>query len=166
VNAGGTLFPEHNRIVQKAWVALANVYADLGTWWCITPFIGAGVGVAKVRLSGFTDTVTASLNPVTGATLINANNFAADNDQWNFAWAVHAGLAYRVTPGFTVELAYRYLNLGDGITGSPILGFDSTVRGSHFELKNIDSHDLKLGVRWQCCEDIPAPPPPMVVRKG
>ncbi|TDN00560.1 cell envelope biogenesis protein OmpA, partial [Lactobacillus crispatus] len=23
---------------------LANAYVDLGTWWCITPFIGAGVG--------------------------------------------------------------------------------------------------------------------------
>ncbi len=22
---------------------LANAYADLGTWWCVTPFIGAGV---------------------------------------------------------------------------------------------------------------------------
>ena len=25
---------------------LANAYVDLGTWWCMTPFIGAGVGAA------------------------------------------------------------------------------------------------------------------------
>jgi hypothetical protein len=25
-------------------VFLANGYVDLGTWWCFTPFIGAGVG--------------------------------------------------------------------------------------------------------------------------
>ena len=34
---------------------LANAYADLGTWWCITPFIGAGVGTYRVTISGFTD---------------------------------------------------------------------------------------------------------------
>ena len=28
----------------SSWVALANAYVDLGTWWCITPFIGAGIG--------------------------------------------------------------------------------------------------------------------------
>ena len=30
---------------------LANAYADLGTWWCVTPFVGAGVGaLARCRL--------------------------------------------------------------------------------------------------------------------
>src|SRR5882724_2127739 len=34
---------------------LANAYVDLGTWWCITPFIGAGVGTARVSIANFTD---------------------------------------------------------------------------------------------------------------
>ena len=29
---------------KSEWVVLANAYVDLGTWWCMTPFIGAGVG--------------------------------------------------------------------------------------------------------------------------
>ena len=33
---------------KTEWVVLANAYVDLGTWWCITPFIGAGVGGARV----------------------------------------------------------------------------------------------------------------------
>ena len=33
------------------WVVLANAYVDLGTWWCITPFIGAGVGGARVSIN-------------------------------------------------------------------------------------------------------------------
>jgi opacity protein-like surface antigen len=33
---------------KSEWLFLANVYADLGTWWCVTPFIGAGVGAARV----------------------------------------------------------------------------------------------------------------------
>ena len=29
---------------KSEWLVLANAYVDLGTWWCMTPFIGAGVG--------------------------------------------------------------------------------------------------------------------------
>ena len=25
---------------------MANGYVDLGTWWCMTPFIGAGIGTS------------------------------------------------------------------------------------------------------------------------
>lgn len=35
--------------------ALANVYADLGTYFGITPYIGAGVGVAMVKGTGNSD---------------------------------------------------------------------------------------------------------------
>src|SRR5262245_60533461 len=31
---------------HQASVILANVYFDLGTWWCLTPFVGAGIGGA------------------------------------------------------------------------------------------------------------------------
>ena len=41
---------------KSEWVVLANAYVDLGTWWCITPFIGAGVGGARVAINDFTDT--------------------------------------------------------------------------------------------------------------
>jgi opacity protein-like surface antigen len=36
-------------------VFLANAYVDLGTWWCITPFIGAGVGGARNMISDVQD---------------------------------------------------------------------------------------------------------------
>src|SRR3982751_3601684 len=41
---------------KSEWLVMANAYVDLGTWWCITPFIGAGVGGARVSISNFTDT--------------------------------------------------------------------------------------------------------------
>ena len=38
------------------WLFLANAYVDLGTWWCITPYIGAGIGTcAGNRSANFTD---------------------------------------------------------------------------------------------------------------
>ena len=40
------------------------------------------------------------------------NGVGRNSSQLNFAWALHAGLAYNVTKNFSVEFAYRYLNYG------------------------------------------------------
>jgi opacity protein-like surface antigen len=150
---------------KSEWVAMANAYVDLGTWWCVTPFIGAGVGMARNTISGFRDdgVILGASGPGTGTT--PASTFAADGSKWNFAWALHAGIAYKVTPNFTVELAYRYINLGNGITGATN-SFDgvTVVNQSGFLMKNITSNDVKLGVRW-LLESPPEYAPPLV-RKG
>ena len=74
--------------------------------------------------------------------------YAADNvSKWNFAWALHAGLAYRVTPGVTLELGYSYVNLGDGITGANSTSVGATAQFP-WTLKSITSNDVTLGVRW------------------
>jgi len=146
---------------KSEWVVLANAYVDLGTWWCVTPFIGAGVGGARVAINGFTDQ---SINNNGGGA--QAGLAFGDNvSKWNFAWAAHAGLAYRVTPNFTVELAYRYLDMGDGLTGD-LRTFDGTnAINNPMTFKNITSHDLKLGVRWDLTSPQVYAPPPLI-RKG
>lgn len=140
---------------KHEWVALANAYVDLGTWLCVTPFIGVGVGFANVNLTGFRDVNV----PAAGVA------YAGDGSNWNFAWALHAGLAYKVTPGFTVELAYRYLDMGDGATGD-IIAYDGTNNVNNpMHFKDITSHDVRLGVRWSL-EPAPVYMPPPLVRKG
>jgi opacity protein-like surface antigen len=147
---------------KNEWVVLGNAYVDLGTWWCITPFIGAGVGGARVSINNFTD--NGIVNNFDGLGALPSSAFGDNVSKWNFAWAVHAGLAYKVTPNFTVELAYRYLDMGDGLTGDlrPFDGPGERVNPTTF--KNITSHDLKLGVRW----DLSSPPAyaPPLMRKG
>ena len=54
--------------------------------------------------------------------------YFADNGKWNLAWAAHAGLAYKVNPGFTVELAYSYMDLGDAAPGN-YPPFDNSISG-------------------------------------
>ena len=146
---------------KSEWVVLANAYVDLGTWWYITPFIGAGVGGARVGIANFTDQGIAN----NGAGALPGLVFGDNLSKWNLAWAIHAGLAYKVSPNFTVELAYRYLDMGDGLTGDlrAFDGANNVVNPTTF--KNITSHDLKLGVRWNLdsSEPVEAPPP---VRKG
>lgn len=145
---------------KSEWVALANAYVDLGTWWCMTPFIGAGVGAARVSIANFTDQGIAN----NGGGALPGLALGDNVSKWNLAWALHAGVAYNVSPNLTVELAYRYLNMGDGLTGD-LHTFDGTnniVNPTTF--KSISSHDLMLGVRWNL--DTPAMYPPPLVRKG
>ena len=91
---------------KSEWLVLVNAYLDLGTWWCVTPFIGVGVGWRPVKVCSFTD-----IGFITGP---GAPQWLCRRtaSKTNFAWALHAGLAYEVTPKFKVELAYRYVNLG------------------------------------------------------
>jgi opacity protein-like surface antigen len=145
---------------KSEWVVLGNAYVDLGTWWCVTPFIGAGVGGARVSIANFTDAGITNIGGVTSPSLA----FGDSASKWNLAWAVHAGLAYRVTPNFTVELAYRYLDMGDGLTGD-LRTFDGVnAINNPMTFKHITSHDLKLGVRWDLSSpQVYAPP---LIRKG
>jgi opacity protein-like surface antigen len=158
-NGGGPLSDVYNG-GYTSWVGLVNAYIDLGTWWCITPFIGAGVGAAHIETTGLQDTGSI----IRGGVVQTASYFANGASTNNFAWAAHAGLAYKVTNNFTIELAYRYLDMGTAVHGNGA-SFDGSNAGpSSFQFRDLTSQDIKFGVRWTCC-DLPPPPPPLV-RKG
>lgn len=131
-------------------VVLANGYVDLGTYYGVTPFVGAGVGAARTTIDNFRDT-----NVVTQGLA-----YAKSGIKTNFAWALHAGLGYDITPSFKVELAYRYLNLGDAKTGTAYTYAGQCGTCESLTFKNVESHDVKLGLRWL----LSAPPP--VVDQG
>ena len=123
---------------KSEWLFLANAYVDLGTWWCITPFVGAGIGYSQNTISNWRD-----VNLQTGAI-----GYSDKHSQWEMAWALHAGLAYKVNKNFTAEIAYRYVNLGDAGT-KDMIGYDgSNATYNPIYLNGITSHDIKLGLRW------------------
>jgi opacity protein-like surface antigen len=128
---------------KSEWLFLANAYIDLGTWNNVTPFVGGGVGFSRINIQSFQDVC----HGCGGNPANNGVSFAADNAKWNFAWALYAGLAYKVSKNFTVELAYRYVDLGKAETGS-LVAYDGSevLAGSTFD--RITSHDVKLGLRW------------------
>lgn len=156
-NGGGSLTDGYSG-GYKSWVALANIYADLGTWWCITPFIGAGIGAAHLQTTGIADVGFTDYG-------VQSSYFAEGASKTNFAWAVHAGLAYKATDNLTIELAYRYLNMGKAGHGQGFFYDGSPAGPSSFQYRDMTSQDLRLGVRWTCCE-VPPPPPPPLVTKG
>jgi len=144
-------------------VVMLNGYVDLGTWWCVTPYVGAGVGASYNRISDFRDD---GFGNTFGVARPVSFVYASDAGKWNFAWALHAGLGYKITPNATVELGYSYMNLGDATTGTNSNFAGTATAQFPWTMHDITSHDLKLGVRWNL-DSVPvyAPPPPLI-RKG
>jgi len=132
----------------ESWVGLANAYIDLGTWHCVTPYVGGGVGFASIDVIGLKDVNVPNLGVA----------YAKDNTETNFAWALYAGLAYKVTPGLTIDLSYRYTDLGDAESGIRT-AYDLSATAGGIEIEDITSHDLMLGVRLA----LGAQPAPMPV---
>jgi opacity protein-like surface antigen len=142
---GGTFIDTYQGFL-KSTVFLANGYIDLGTWNCLTPFVGAGVGVAYNTLDNFVDIGVPSAGSGIGR---NSSTF-------NFAWALHAGVSYAVTQNFSVELAYRYLNYGS-VTDT--IDCTGGCNPDSYKLQNLSSNDLMLGVRWRFPVEFPQPQP-------
>lgn len=142
---------------------LANAYVDIGTWYGVTPYIGAGVGTSRVTISNMAD--VSLISPTFGGGPGVA--YAQEGSQWNFAWAAHAGLAFKIDPRLTMELGYSYVDLGQGTTGRSA-SYDSALTPYSFKFDHITSHDLKLGLRWQldAVQPVYMPPQMPLVRKG
>ena len=128
----------------KSWVFLANAYVDLGTWNCFTPYVGVGVGGAYNQLADFVDMGIRH----------HWRGLRTQQTNWNFAWALHAGVAYDISKNLKVELSYRYLNYGSVTDTVDCIG--GCIPDS-YKFSNLQSHDIMLGLRWTCC-DVAAPP--------
>ena len=143
-----------NRGSVSSMVLLANAYLDLGTWYGLTPFVGAGVGIAQNKVSGVADNgyatnlVTASTDAAnvgfsaTSATFGSAGNATKSS----FAWALMAGVGYDVTQNVKLELGYRYLNLGKISSGNYACAAPCVPYA--LEAKALDSHEFRFGMRW------------------
>ncbi len=115
---------------------LVNVYADLGTWYGITPYVGAGVGVSRTEIRDYVSRIT-FLDGTYAAP------FSYQGKVTNqLAWALMAGIAVDLSQGFKLDLGYRYVHLGEAQTK-----LDRFNVGTKIE--EIDAHELRVGLRWE-----------------
>jgi opacity protein-like surface antigen len=130
-------------------VFLVNGYVDLGTWYGITPYVGAGVGGAINRFSGLTD-------------LGLGSGYSPDRNVDTLAWAVMAGLSLNVTPNLKLEIGYRYLDMGS-LTSNPITC--EVVSSCFFEKQSfhLASNDVRIGFRYLFTNYVP-PAPPLIAK--
>lgn len=122
---------------------LVNVYADLGTWYGFTPYIGGGIGFAdKAMRRNYTQT-TCVLDGCDGVPGTGPRDAAprANRALTTFAWSLTAGLSYDLGAGFALDAAYRYVDLGRAKSGLDAYGYGT-------RLKNLAANEFRIGLRY------------------
>lgn len=114
--AGNTASTE----VSSATLML-NAYWDLITYEGFTPYVGAGIGLAHLDTSD--QTTTGGIATEVGQT------------SENFAWALSVGSAYKFTDNTSLDVNYRYINLGD---------FEQDTNTTY---DSLSSHEIRGGLR-------------------
>lgn len=142
----------------SAFVGMLNGYWDIGTWNGFTPYVGAGVGFARVKISDVTTQSQATFTDAfTGDQLVqNTSGSSASNTRTNLAWSLMAGLSYDMRSNMKLDLGYRYLNLGSGETAqSSLLVCECGTIGEPLKFADIEAHEMRVGVRMLLNNDRP-----------
>lgn len=130
---------------------MANAYVDLGTYAGFTPYVGAGVGLTRLKFTSLRNSsvcIDASGNQITGCSGPTATHAGLDSTRLTFA--LMAGAAYDLTKNLKLDLGYRYSR----VKGGDMFNFDAAsaavgatgVQGKHSDLS---SHQLKAGLRYE-----------------
>jgi opacity protein-like surface antigen len=147
---------------------MLNGYFDLGTWAGVTPYVGAGVGVAMLSTKGGLQYYKTSDNTVYNADLTPTGTYphlwvdafgnlispsptvAFAKQDWtrriastsyNFAWALMGGFAIDLSSHAKMDIGYRYANLGH-FTSAP-----SPVTGATVTSK-LTTQEVRVGFRY------------------
>ncbi|MXQ13466.1 outer membrane protein [Microvirga makkahensis] len=114
---------------------MLNGYLDFRPIMGLTPYVGAGIGIAHNILSDHT------LTTYDRATGIETVERLAGGDDFDLAWALMAGVGYRLSSNFSLDLGYRYVSLGGVRTRS-------YGNGDGLGADSIGAHEVRLGVRY------------------
>ena len=136
---------EHSDITDakfKSSALMANVSYDFATAGKIQPYVTAGVGFARNKLTSWTRTANPD-NPTTRP----VRTFSGDTSV-DLAWSVGAGVTYdlgQVKRPMFLDMSYRYFNLGEVEGGTaPDDPGDVPTKGLNFD---VTGHVLAVGVR-------------------
>lgn len=115
----------------SASTILLNGYATLGSFSGISPYFGAGIGVAHVDWDTI-DFPGLGLGPV------------ATDDDWRFAYALMAGVSFDVTENLAIDTGYRFTGVDDG----QLIGPGSIVVPGGAEYSDLYFHEFRVGMRY------------------
>ncbi|MCT4654565.1 MAG: porin family protein [Cohaesibacter sp.] len=131
VVCGGVCSYESNDF--SAWTLMLNGYYDFGTWNSITPYVGAGIGLAYLTAKDY--------KPGSPA-----DQPFQDGSKTNFAWNLMAGAAIDLEEGWKIDTNYRFMSLGDAETASTYGNGVSSVNPVKY--KDLYAHEFRVGLRY------------------
>lgn len=82
----------------KSQAVMLNGYFDFNTGTAFTPYVGAGLGYARLK-----NTFSLKGDGLDGS---------ISKSKGNFAWQVGAGVSYAVNSNVDIDLAYRFMDYG------------------------------------------------------
>jgi opacity protein-like surface antigen len=127
----------------RSWTLMLNGYYDFGAAGPWKPFLSAGLGYARNELR----TVSATN---AGAGTGNLANFSLAGDtESGFAWSVGAGASYSYGNKVTLEVAYRYVDLGNIRIPAQTVSLPGFGAQSYGGAKgDLSSHEFLVGLRF------------------
>lgn len=118
--------------------AMVNGFYDFDTGSRVTPYVGAGVGLARVEANGIARDIAGC-----------CTGYVSGDDEV-LGWQLIAGVAIQLTGGLALTVDYRYLGTGDGTfgygTGCTPSGTSCLVSGKLDQ--NFTAQLFSLGLRW------------------
>ncbi len=99
---------------------LVNGYFDIGHWGIVTPYVGAGVGLAFGRYSSGVTYTQSDGTPYniyftdsgSGQMFHGFRDVVASGNYYNFAFALMAGVSFDIYAHTKLDIGYRYLDEG------------------------------------------------------
>ena len=141
---------------------LFNVYADLGTWSGFTPYIGAGIGVARNKFANYSGTYfIGPAHPAYGTvcpggpwvapaveTCASPSQFGSGT-RTQLAYAAMAGTAIEISPQLKLDLGYRFMHYGKAQSGADAVALAGAPPTTiTLGTKDLNAHEFRFGVRY------------------
>ena len=137
---------------HTAFVGLANIYIDLPKLHSITPYVGAGLGFARNKFSGFHTTSNGSFEDFATGDVQSetTTGVAGSKTSTSFAWALMAGVGVDLDERTKLDIGYRYVHLGSDVAASTgIIDCSCGTVGSPLTGSDLDSHEVRIGIRFE-----------------
>lgn len=113
---------------------MTNVWLDIPTGLPITPYLGAGVGVAYIEYKG--------KQTFNNAQIMNTSRYLT-----NFAWQVGTGINYKVNDQWSLDLGYRYVHAGN-VTSDRWTNVQEGAPTHFSDKAKLKSNEYMLTVRY------------------
>jgi opacity protein-like surface antigen len=116
---------------------MANGYWDFTVPWPVKPYVGVGLGWASNKVDDVEGNDGGFIFKVPGGT------------KSDVAWALMAGVSWPINPTLTLDIGYRYSDLGKIETDSGNITFGGVPVGTYSGASGkLQAHKLMIGLRF------------------
>lgn len=127
--------PNDARAFIQNFSTMFNAYYDIGHFGPVMPYVGGGVGFVYNNMESVTYNVGGDVGSVSG------------DARTDLAWQLSIGVAVDVANNTSIDIGYRYMNMGQVISSQQanLVGVPQVVDRVRTDLA---AHELQVGLRY------------------